>query len=107
MSRKADPEALAVAYDAIRDAEFNGIPAEKVADALMQASVNLSNDGYDTLGGPFDPGTWESIRTGESHEKHGVCPVCDWQHTYELVQPTDGEEFVFCPRDGTSEVVDA
>lgn len=97
---RVDPEAMAVAYDAIRDGEFNGLPPKELADAFMKAAVNLTNDGYDTLGSQFDPGTWESIRTGERVDQFDVCPVCDWQHSYEVIDPKDGERMVFCSRTG-------
>lgn len=100
-----DPEAMAVAWDAIRDAEFEGIPPRLLSKALMKASVELSNSGYDTLGGRFDPGTWEAIATGEREEVFGVCPLCDWQHTHLKIDPDGRDEMVYCPRDGVSEVI--
>lgn len=100
MSRKVDPEAMAGAYDAIRDGEFNGLPPRELPKALMKSAVNDQNDGYETLGSTLDPGTRGSIRIGERIEQSDRCSVCDWRHTYEVLDSKGDDTITFCPRSG-------
>lgn len=56
---------MAIAYDAIRDGEFWGVPAGELRDAFAEAHDALQVAGYDTLDSPKDPGTFEEVRTQE------------------------------------------
>lgn len=62
------PEALAIAYDAIRDGEFWGIPENELVKAFANAHAAVLVCGYETLGSPNDPGTFEEVRTGDADE---------------------------------------